>query len=135
MRVARLDRRGLWKRPLGGGHETLIAEQIRADQWPNWGLYDRGIFYVTWPDEGDPQLAVIDAGGPAAPRLLARLPEYSWSGIAVSRDGSRIVYAHGDRRAGSRKPAGSNKVQRLLVVNGFGLAHCSGERGQPRFFR
>lgn len=97
--VARLDRRGLWKRPLGGGHETLIAEQIRADQWPNWGLYDRGIFYVTWPDEGDPQLAVIDAGGPAAPRLLARLPDYSWSGIALSRDGSRIVYAHGDRRA------------------------------------
>jgi hypothetical protein len=33
------------------------------------------------------------------PRLLARLPEFAWTGIAVSRDGSRVIYAHADRRA------------------------------------
>ena len=36
------------------------------------------------------------AGAP--PRLLTRLPEYAWSGIAVSRDGARVIYARADRR-------------------------------------
>jgi len=96
--VARLDRRGLWRRPRDGGAETLVTDRVIAEQWPNWGLYDRGIYYVTWPDEGDPCLAVV-ADGSTAPRLLTRLPAYAWTGIAVSRDGSQVIYAHADRRA------------------------------------
>jgi len=41
---------------------------------------------------------VVETGG-TTPRLLARLPEYAWTGLALSRDGSRVVYAHADRRA------------------------------------
>jgi len=96
--VARLDRRGLWRRPRDGGPETLVAERVLAEQWPNWGLYDRGVYYVTWPDEGDPCVAVVENGA-ASPRVLSRLPEYAWSGIALTRDASRVIFAHGDRRA------------------------------------
>ncbi len=32
------------------------------------------------------------------PRLLTRLPEFAWNGIAVSRDGARVLYARYDRR-------------------------------------
>ena len=35
--VARLDRVGLWRRPVAGGPETLVSERVLAEQWPNWG--------------------------------------------------------------------------------------------------
>jgi hypothetical protein len=97
MFITRLDRLGLWRRPVAGGPETLVADKVLAEQWPNWGLFDRGVFYVTWPDAGEPQLAVIE-NGKVEPQLLARLPEFAWSGIAVARDGSRVIFAHADRR-------------------------------------
>ncbi len=96
--VARLDRPGLWRQPAGGGDETLIADRILAEQWPNWGLFDRGVYFVTWPDDGDPCVAVLEDGDPS-PRLLGRLPDFAWTGIAVTPDGGRIIYAHADRRA------------------------------------
>jgi Tol biopolymer transport system component/DNA-binding winged helix-turn-helix (wHTH) protein len=93
----RLDRPGLLRRPASGGQAEMVAAHVRAENWPNWGVLDRGVFYLTWPDDGDPQLAIVDA--PASPpRLLTRLPEWAWSGIAVTRDGARVIYAHADRR-------------------------------------
>jgi eukaryotic-like serine/threonine-protein kinase len=97
--VARLDRPGLWRHAVDGGTDvTLAAEGVLAEQWPNWGLLERGVYLVTWPGDGDPQLvATTDATG--APRTLARLPQFAWYGVAVPRDGSRVIYARADRRA------------------------------------
>lgn len=95
--LAHLTQPGLWRRPIDGGPETLVTEHVAADGWQNWGFYDRGIYYVTRPDDGDPYLAVIENGA-TVPRLLTRLPEFAWSGIALSGDGSRVIYAHADRR-------------------------------------
>jgi Tol biopolymer transport system component/DNA-binding winged helix-turn-helix (wHTH) protein len=92
----RLDRPGLLRRPLAGGADEVVAADVRAEDWPNWGVLDRGVFYLARPDDGDPQLAVAAPHSPA--RLLARLPEFAWNGIAVSRDGARVIYARYDRR-------------------------------------
>jgi hypothetical protein len=102
--VSRLDRPGLWRRPLGEGEETLAADGVAAEQWPNWGLFDGGIYFVSSPDGGEPQLNLVKsafADHPIArsPLPLARLPEFAWSGISLSRDGSQVIYAHADRRA------------------------------------
>ena len=75
----------------------MVAANVRAENWPNWGVLNRGVFFLTWPDAGDPQLAVVDAAA-SQPRLLTRLPDFAWSGIAVSPDGTRVIYAHADRR-------------------------------------
>jgi Tol biopolymer transport system component len=96
--LTRLARPGLWLRPLAGGPETLVTEHVLAEQWPNWGLVDRGVFLVMSPDDGDPELAVLE-NGQVQPRGLGRLPAFAWDGVAVSSDGSRVIYAHTDRRA------------------------------------
>jgi Tol biopolymer transport system component/DNA-binding winged helix-turn-helix (wHTH) protein len=93
----RLDRRGLWRRPVGGGTENLVADAIEAEDWANVAVTDGGVYFVTRPDDGDPQLAVVDERTNRM-RLLTRLPEFAWSGVAVSRDGARVLYAHADRR-------------------------------------
>jgi Tol biopolymer transport system component/DNA-binding winged helix-turn-helix (wHTH) protein len=96
--VARLDRVGLWRRPVEGGPEMLVADRVLAEQWPNWGVSDRGIYYVTWSDDGDPSVAILEDGA-ATPRMLGRLEEYAWTGIALTRDAGRVIYARADRRA------------------------------------
>jgi Tol biopolymer transport system component/DNA-binding winged helix-turn-helix (wHTH) protein len=117
--ISRLDRLGLWQRPVGGGEERLVADHVAAEQWPNWGLFDGGIYFVAWPDDGEPQLNVVNA--PFAdypigahpltrsPTPVARLPEFAWSGVALSHDGSRVIYAHADRRSAN---IGSLSMQR-----------------------
>jgi Tol biopolymer transport system component/DNA-binding winged helix-turn-helix (wHTH) protein len=93
----RLDRPGLLRRPLAGGPDEVVDGNVRAEDWPNWGVLDRGVFYLTRPDDGDPQLTIADTpAGP--PRLLTRLPEFAWNGVAVSRDGARVLDARYDRR-------------------------------------
>jgi hypothetical protein len=113
-----LDRPGLSKRPLAGGPETVVADHVLAEQWPNWGLYDGGLYYLAWPDDGDPCVALLDESGSTQgrngtgspqPRLLTRLPEYAWSGIAVTRDAARVIYAHADRRSSN---IGALQIQR-----------------------
>ena len=102
----RLDRPGLLRRPVAGGADEMVAANVRAENWPNWGVLERGVFFLTWPDDGDPQLAIVDTAGSPA-RLLTRLPEFAWSGIAVSRDGARVIYARGrPPRRQHRRPAG-----------------------------
>jgi Tol biopolymer transport system component/DNA-binding winged helix-turn-helix (wHTH) protein len=93
----RLDRRGLWRHPLSGGANDLVTPAVQAEDWPNLALIGPRIFFVARPDDQDPQLMVIDRPG-APPRPLARLPEFAWNGIAVSADGTRVLYAHTDRR-------------------------------------
>jgi len=96
--TADLGSAGLNRRMRGEAESTVVADRVTADQWPNWGVYDRGIYYVGYPDGGEPQLFMIEQGT-TIEKPMARLPDMAWPGVAVSRDGSRVVYAHADRRA------------------------------------
>ena len=80
----RLNRRGLWRRPADGDRDTLVSEAIEAEGWANVAIVDAGVFYVSRPDDGDRQLMRLDERTKQT-RPLTRLPEFAWSGIAVSR--------------------------------------------------
>jgi len=69
---------------------------VAPEQWQNWGVFDGGVYAVISPDDGDPQLVMLDERGSL--RRLTRLPEFAWSGVTVSADGRRVIYAHADRR-------------------------------------
>ena len=93
----RLDRPGLWTRPIDGRGESLATDAIQAEDWANVCFTSAGIYFVAHPDDGDPVLEVVENAG-ARPRFLTRLPEFAWNGITVSADGQRVLYAHTDRR-------------------------------------
>jgi len=94
--LSRFDRKGLWRRPTSGGAEQVVSLDVAPEDWPNWGVTDSGAFFVTRPDDEDPVLMVAENG--AAPRMVTRLAEHAWSGVAMSRDGSHVLYAHADHR-------------------------------------
>ena len=93
---SRFDRKGLWRRPLSGGAEQLVTPDVAPEDWPDWGVTERGAFFLARPDDGDPALMLAANG--AAPRMLSRLAEHAWSGVAMTRDASHVLYAHADHR-------------------------------------
>jgi Tol biopolymer transport system component/DNA-binding winged helix-turn-helix (wHTH) protein len=93
----RLHRRGLWRRASGTTDDVLVTGSIQAEDWSNLAIANDGVFIITHPDDSDPQLTFVDAATGAS-RALTRLPEFAWSGIAMSSDGTRVLYAHADRR-------------------------------------
>jgi Tol biopolymer transport system component/DNA-binding winged helix-turn-helix (wHTH) protein len=96
--VGRLDRAGIWRMPVAGGDATLVTSATSGEQWPNWGVTDRGLFFVGYPDAGEPQLFIVDSDSSSA-RPSIRLPDLAWPGVALPRSGTRVVYAHADRRS------------------------------------
>jgi Tol biopolymer transport system component/DNA-binding winged helix-turn-helix (wHTH) protein len=96
--TATLFEPGLVRMAQNSHDRVTITDRVTVDQWPNWGVYDRGVYYVDYPDQGEPQLFFVETGH-REPRAMTRLPDMAWPGIAVSRDGARVIYARADRRS------------------------------------
>ncbi len=92
----RFGRRGLWRRPVNGGPEESIARDVAPEDSANWGVLDRGVFFLTRPDDDDPLLTVSRPG--VATDAAVRLVDYAWSGIAMPADGRDVLYARADHR-------------------------------------
>ena len=92
-----LARGGLWRRAVDGGGDRLFSRAVRADEWANVGVVDGGAFFLAQPDAGDPELVLIQ-GDPGRATPLMRLSDLAWSGVTMSRDGTRALYARADRR-------------------------------------
>jgi Tol biopolymer transport system component/DNA-binding winged helix-turn-helix (wHTH) protein len=93
----RADQSGLWRQPIGGGPATLIGDHIPAGDWANWRVGVFGVYFVGWTRATGPMLRVMHLDG-SGPRDLAPLIEWSWPGIALSRDESHVLYARATRK-------------------------------------
>jgi len=92
----RLERQGVWSMPAAGGEAQLIVPNVRAAETANWRVTPRGIFFVGATANHVVVRQAALSGGVAAD--VAWLGNYSWPGFAISRDGTRVLYAHWDRR-------------------------------------
>jgi Tol biopolymer transport system component/DNA-binding winged helix-turn-helix (wHTH) protein len=94
------DRAGIWRMPAGGGDEALILPQPLPENWGDWALTDRGIYYMdesgqhpaiefaAFPDHKVTRIAQVDS-----------LPPHGDPGFAVSPDGKRILFSQVDTSA------------------------------------
>jgi len=92
----RLEQPGVWTMPVEGGTPRLLVPAVRAAEYANFRVTAGGIFYVgVTADQVVVRKAPLE-GGPGVD--VAWLGNYSWPGFAVAPDGSRVLYAHWDRR-------------------------------------
>jgi TolB protein len=92
----RLEAPGVWSMPAEGGEARLLVPGVRAADTMNWRVTATGIYYV---GATGTQVVVRRAplsGGAAAD--VAWLGNYSWPGITITADGTRVIYARWDRR-------------------------------------
>jgi Tol biopolymer transport system component/DNA-binding winged helix-turn-helix (wHTH) protein len=91
----RLERQGVWTMPVEGGAASLLVPSVRAAETANWRVTPHGIYYIgATADQPVVRRAPL-TGGPGVD--VAWIGNYSWPGLAVTRDG-KVIYAHWDRR-------------------------------------
>lgn len=95
----RLERQGVWTMPSAGersGEALLLVPSVRAAENVNWRVTATGIYYIgATADQPVVRRAPLTGGNGID---VAWIGNYSWPGFAVTRDGSRVIYAHWDRR-------------------------------------
>ena len=92
----RLERQGVWSMPASGGDAQLIVPMVRAAETSNWRVTTGGIYFIG-STANQPVIRRAPLSGGAAVDV-AWLGNYSWPGFAISRDGTRAMFAHWDRR-------------------------------------
>jgi Tol biopolymer transport system component len=91
----RLERPGVWQMSVDGGAATLLVPTVRAAENANWRVTANGIYYVGSTADHTVVRRAPLTGGPGVD--VAWIGNYSWPGLAVTRDG-KVIYAHWDRR-------------------------------------
>ena len=92
----RLERTGVWTIPATGGEARLLVPGVRAAETANWRATPTGIYYIgATGDQPVVRRAPLSGGAGVD---VAWIGNYSWPGFAVTPDGSRVLYAHWDRR-------------------------------------
>ena len=92
----RLERTGVWSIPAGGGEARLLVPGVRAAETVNWRVTPTGIYYIGATAQ-QPVIRRAPLSGGAGVDV-AWIGNYSWPGFAVTPDGTRVLYAHWDRR-------------------------------------
>ncbi len=92
----RLERTGVWTMPVSGGESRLLVPGVRAAETANWRATATGIYYLGATGDQPVLRRAPRGGGPGVD--VAWIGNYSWPGFAVTADGSRVLYAHWDRR-------------------------------------
>lgn len=68
----RWRRDGLWRiPPAGGPEERVLGTELPSTEWGNWAVAPEGIYFVTWPDGGGPQIALFS---PESREVVRRFP-------------------------------------------------------------
>ena len=86
--------RGLYARPVGGGEETQVVEDLSPADWGNWAVTSDAIYYVR---RGAETQVVRHPLGAGASSVVTSLPTLASPSLEVSRDGRRILYARIER--------------------------------------
>jgi len=86
----------IWKMPVEGGAETRVSSLVRPDDWANWTLVDRGIFFVQSDTTRDPMLMFFDFASGQVKRFATfdKLPFW----LSASPDGKSVLYEHLDQQ-------------------------------------
>ena len=92
----RLEHTGVWTIPSGGGEARLLVPGVRAAETANWRVTPTGIYYIGQTG-AHPVIRRAPLSGGAGVDV-AWIGNYSWPGFAVTPDGTRVLYAHWDRR-------------------------------------
>jgi len=89
---------GIFKVPVNGGDEVMVTDLDQAGFWRSWRPARGGIYFLSAAPLGSPRLEFLDLANGRVQRLteLAKAPDATIPGLAVARDGRRLLVAQYD---------------------------------------
>ena len=92
------NQNGVWRMPTSGGEEVRILARPSPENWGNWALFDRGIYFV---DETGPRPAIeflaFATNKASKVAEVESLPPPGDPGFTVSPDEKRILFSQVER--------------------------------------
>jgi Tol biopolymer transport system component len=92
------NQNGVWRMPTSGGEEVRILARPSPENWGNWALFDRGIYFV---DETGPRPAIeflaFATNKASKVAEVESLPPPGDRGFTVSPDEKRILFSQVER--------------------------------------
>jgi Tol biopolymer transport system component len=99
-----------------GGHSVQLTDPALNAQVPNWSPDSTKIVFTLFPEDGTPNIAIVNADGSGFRQLTFDGGETGSAFPSFSPDGTKIIYTRilpdGNRELFTMNPDGSN-VQRL----------------------
>jgi Tol biopolymer transport system component len=97
---------GIWRMPVAGGPEELVAKYYSIGDCANWVVGERGVYFATYHRDG-PAIAHFDFESEDT-RVIASAPGIALGSLAISPDGRSVLYGRRDAEAVD-----------LMLVEGF----------------
>ncbi|HKF42430.1 MAG TPA: LpqB family beta-propeller domain-containing protein [Thermoanaerobaculia bacterium] len=88
---------GIWSQPAGGGAPERVVEGLAPEDWGNWDVGSRGIYFRR--AAGNRAVVALLAFGAREAEDFAPLSQQGWCGFSVSADGRSLVYSRVDRQS------------------------------------
>jgi Tol biopolymer transport system component len=88
---------GIWRMPVGGGPEELVASYTSIGDCANWVVAEHGAYFATYHRDG-PAIAYYDFRSQGT-RVIAPVPGIALGSLAVSPDGHAVLYGRRDADA------------------------------------
>jgi len=98
---AKMTDRGIWRMPVNGGDEELIADIVSPGRWGYWALARKGIYFVNLDSPHHHTIDFFDFSTKKKTTIASLTEQFDTeavdSALAVSRDGRWILYTQLDQ--------------------------------------
>ena len=92
---SKYEANGVWRMPLAGGAEVRVLDQPPGTEWFNWGLADKGIYFLNTTTTPRTTVAFFDFATRKTTAITSFDKPWGW-GFAVSPDGSSLLYVQSE---------------------------------------
>ncbi|MDX1548709.1 MAG: hypothetical protein R3247_17055, partial [Rhodothermales bacterium] len=66
----------IWKTPMDGGNAELVLDNIRANAWRGWVMFDDGLYFMDWNDERESFSFKFFDFATGTTKILTQVPQY-----------------------------------------------------------
>ena len=98
---AKMTDSGIWRMPVNGGDETLVADVIKPGRWGYWALAAEGIYFVNLDSPRNHTIDFFNFSTKKTKTIASLTEQFNTeaadSALAVSPDGRWILYAQLDQ--------------------------------------
>lgn len=96
---AKFTEPGIWRVPVEGGEETLVLDLLQPGLWGYWAVVEEGIYFLNVKAKPRPAIEFYRFATRQVTRVTVpeKDPQYGSPGLALSPDGSWILYMQIDR--------------------------------------
>jgi Tol biopolymer transport system component len=92
---SKYEKGGIWKMPLNGGQESRVLDQPSGNEWFNWALAGKGIYFLNHAELPPTTVNFFDFATHRTVHIATLDKPTGW-GLALAPDGKSLLYVEAE---------------------------------------